>query len=206
MYRRFGWLAGFLLLGPLTAKGDAPKPSDKADKIIEEIWEAAQLEGVKIGSVHTTVRDVGGDEKRLRATVALELTFKRHNATMQLRMERGDEETADGEVVGVFMRQYQDQAQKVALSGVLEDGRMHVQIDGGRIDRRLRWSDEIVGRPSSRTSLPGSQAGAGQSLRLPELPADAQRRRAGPGRGQGRGDRAIGRRPQIADARRTAAR
>jgi transglutaminase-like putative cysteine protease len=145
MYRRFGWLTVFLLLGATAVAADAPKPLDSADKIVEEIWEAAHLDGVKIGSVHTTVRAVAGDEKRLRATVALELTFKRHNATMQLRMERGDEETADGEVVGVFMRQYQDQGQKVALSGVLEDGRMHVQIDGGRIDRRLRWSDEIVG-------------------------------------------------------------
>jgi transglutaminase-like putative cysteine protease len=146
MYRRFGCLAAFLLFGATAVAADAPKPSDPADKIVEEIWEAAHLDGVKIGSVHTTVRAEAGAEKRLRATVALELTFKRHNATMQLRMERGDEETADGAVVGVFMRQYQDKSQKVALSGALEDdGRMHVQIDGGRIDRRLRWSDEIVG-------------------------------------------------------------
>jgi hypothetical protein len=146
MKRRFAWVVGLLFLGATAASADALKPSDSSGRIIEEIWESAHLDGVKIGSVHTTVRTVGADEKRLRATVALELTFKRHNATMQLRMERGDEETAEGAVVGVFMRQYQDQGQKVALSGALEDdGKMHVQIDGGRIDRRLRWSDEIVG-------------------------------------------------------------
>ena len=81
----------------------------------------------------------------LRITVALDLTFKRHNATVQLRMERGDEETADGAVVAVFMRQYQEQEKKLDLAGALEDGRMHVQIDGGRIDRRLRWGDDVVG-------------------------------------------------------------
>jgi transglutaminase-like putative cysteine protease len=146
MNRRFAWAVGFLFLSGATVKADAPNSSDSTGKIVEEIWEAAHLDGVKIGSVHTTVRTVGDDDKRLRATVALELTFKRHNATVQLRMERGDEETAEGVVVGVFMRQYQDQGQKVALSGALEDdGRMHVQIDGGRIDRRLRWSDEIIG-------------------------------------------------------------
>jgi Transglutaminase-like superfamily len=146
MYRRFGWLVAVLLLGATAFAADTPKPSDSADKVIEEIWEVAHLDGVKVGSVHTTVVAVKGDEKRLRATVGLELTFKRRNATMQLRMEHGDEETADGAVVGVFMRQYQDQSQKVALSGVLqEDGRMHVQFDGGRVDRQLRWSDEIIG-------------------------------------------------------------
>ena len=64
---------------------------------------------------------------------------------MRLRMEHGDEETADGAVVGVFMKQSQEQGQTLVLSGTLEDGRMHVQIDGGRIDRRLRWGDDVVG-------------------------------------------------------------
>ncbi len=71
--------------------------------------------------------------------------FKRHNATVQLRMERGDEETADGAVAAVFMRQYQGQEKKLDLAGTLEDGRMHVRIDGGRIDRRLRWGSDVVG-------------------------------------------------------------
>jgi hypothetical protein len=146
MHKYLTWITGLLLVGAATATAATPQSSDSSGKVVEEIWEAAQLDGVKIGSVHTTVRTVVADEKRLRATVALELSFKRHNALMQLRMEQGDEETAGGVVVGVFMRQYQDQGQKVALSGALEDdGKMHVQIDGGRIDRRLRWSAEIIG-------------------------------------------------------------
>ncbi len=171
MNKRFAWVVGLLLLGATTASADAPKQSDSSDKIVEEIWESAHLDGVKIGSVHTTIKTVGADAKLLSAMVALELTFKRHNATMQLRMERGDEETADGAVVGVFMRQYQDQGQKVALSGGLEDdGKMHVQIDGGRINRKLLWSNEIVGvhrldhlfeerkpAPGSRFSFPSYQ-------------------------------------------------
>ncbi len=146
MHRSLGWIVGVLLLGATVGGATPVKPSEPADKIIEEFWESAHLDGAKIGSVHTTILAVGGDDKRLRATVALELTFKRHNAVVQLRMEQGDEETADGAVIGVFMRQFQDKVPKVALSGALEDdGKMHVQIDGGRIDRRLRWSDEIVG-------------------------------------------------------------
>ena len=155
MHRRLGWCVGFLLLGTGAAVAETPtltlpprvegREGGTADKIIEETWEAAALDGAKVGSVHTTVTAVNGDAKHLRVSVALELTFKRHNATMQLRMEHGDEETADGAVLGVFMKQSQEQGQKLVLTGVLEDGRMHVQIDGGRIDRRLRWSEDVVG-------------------------------------------------------------
>ena len=149
-------------------RAEAGRP---ANRVVEEIWESAQLDGVKVGSVHTIVQAVDGDAgKRLRTTIALDLTFKRHNATVQLRMERGDEETADGAVVAVFMRQYQGQEKKLDLAGTLEDGRMHVQIDGGRIDRRLRWGDDIVGvhrlehffqdrkpKPGDHFSFPGYQ-------------------------------------------------
>ena len=143
MHSRFAWAIGVVLIGATTIWAAAPRP---ADKVVEEIWESARLDGVKIGFVHTTVQTVAGDAKRLRTIVDLALTFRRHNAVMQLRMVQGDEETADGGVVGVFMRQFQDRRQKVALTGALEDdGRMHVLIDDGRIDRRLRWSKDIVG-------------------------------------------------------------
>ena len=142
---RLGWCATVLVLGATTVVAEAPRPVESADKIIEELWEAAQLDGVKIGSAHTTVTAIEGDAKRLRVNVELELNFRRHNASMRLRMEHGDEETADGAVVGVFMKQSQEQGRTLVLSGTLEDGKMHVQIDGGRIDRRLRWGDEVVG-------------------------------------------------------------
>jgi transglutaminase-like putative cysteine protease len=130
----------------VAAGAEAPKSADSTGKIVEDVWETAQLDGAKVGSVHTTVESLDADGgKRLRATVRLELTFRRHNATVQLRQEQGDEETADGAVVAVFMRQYQGQDKMLDLFGALEDGRMHVQIDAGRIDRRLRWGDDIVG-------------------------------------------------------------
>jgi transglutaminase-like putative cysteine protease len=121
----------------------ATEPSDKPD---EEIWEAAQVDGVKVGYYHTTIQSLDGDGgKRIRVTVEMDLTFKRNNATVQLHTEHGDEETPDGAVVGVFMRQNQGNGKPLVLSGAMEDGRMHVAIDGGRVDRRLRWSDQVVG-------------------------------------------------------------
>jgi hypothetical protein len=120
--------------------------ADSTGELVEEFWESAQIEGAKVGYVHTTVRkiDVEGN-KRFRAASKLELTFKRNNALLRLRREHGTEETSDGKVVGVFMKQGQEGGRQLVLSGTLEDGRMHVRIDEGRIDRRLRWSDDVVG-------------------------------------------------------------
>lgn len=120
--------------------------ADSSGEVVEEIWESAAIDGVRVGFLHTTVRRLDTEfGKRLRAAAALELTFKRNNALLRLRRESGTEETNDGKVVGVFMRQGQEGGRELVLSGTMEDGRMHVRIDNGRIDRRLRWSEDIVG-------------------------------------------------------------
>jgi hypothetical protein len=131
---------GMVLVWTVLARADSP------GDLVEEIWEVAQVEGVKVGSLHTTVHRMdreGG--KCLRASAELDLTFKRNNTLLRLRREYGTEETTDGKVVGVFMRQGQEGGRQLVLAGSIEDGRMHVRIDDGRIDRRLRWSEDVVG-------------------------------------------------------------
>lgn len=112
-------------------------------ELVEESWESAQVQGAKVGFLHTTVHRIEG--KRLRTVAELELALKRNNAQVRLRRVSGTEEAADGKVVGVFMRQGQEGGRQLVLTGSLEDGRMHVRIDNGRIDRRLRWSDDVIG-------------------------------------------------------------
>jgi hypothetical protein len=133
------WAALFLLAARFAAA------SEPSAKLIDETWEEARLDGVRIGAVHTTVRAAGLDGKNVRTTVDLDLSFRRQNAAIRLHMETGAEETSEGRVVAVFMRQYQDGGRQLILDGKLEEGRMHVQIDGGRIDRRLGWGDDVVG-------------------------------------------------------------
>ncbi len=123
-----------------------PVGADSSGELVEESWETAQVEGVRVGFLHTTVHRIGSESgKRLRTTAELDLTFKRHNTLLHLRRVSGTEETTDGKVIGVFMRQGQEGGRQLVLSGSLEEGRMHVRIDDGRIDRRLRWSDDVVG-------------------------------------------------------------
>jgi transglutaminase-like putative cysteine protease len=113
--------------------------------MVEEIWESAYLDGARVGFLHTTVREQGGEGRLLRASAALELTFRRHNAVLRLKSENGTDETPEGKVVGVFLRQGQAQGQNLFVVGSVEDGRLHVRVDNGRIDRRIPWSDEAVG-------------------------------------------------------------
>lgn len=137
---RTALLVGMAMLSAASACADSP------GELLEERWESAQIDGAKVGFLHTTVRRFDSDGgKRLRAAVELELTFKRHNALLRLRREHGTEETSDGKVVGVFMRQGQEGGRQLVLAGTLEEGRMHVRIDNGRIDRRLPWSDDVIG-------------------------------------------------------------
>ncbi len=117
--------------------------AEPSGKLIEDTWEVAHLDGVKVGALHTTVR-ADADDKLLQTTADFELSLRRGNALLRLRMEQGTKETRSGAVVAVSMRQEQGQRQLV-LAGRLEEEKMHVLIDGGRIDRRLSWSDDVAG-------------------------------------------------------------
>jgi transglutaminase-like putative cysteine protease len=120
--------------------------SQSAAGLVEDIWETAQIDGVKIGYAHTRVQEHSSPEgKRLLATCDLDLTFRRQGSVLRLHVEQGTEELADGRVVGVFMRQGQAGGPRLELIGNLEDGKMHVKVDGGRSQRRLTWPEGILG-------------------------------------------------------------
>jgi hypothetical protein len=136
-----------LLMGlGLTVAEVAPLRADTPARLIEEIWESAHVEGTRVGYLHTTVRriDLEGD-KRLRAAAELDLTFKRHNVVLRVRREHGTEETAEGKVLSVFLRQGQEGGRQLVINGSVEDGQMHVRVDDGRIDRRIPWSEDVAG-------------------------------------------------------------
>jgi hypothetical protein len=113
---------------------------------VEEFWEVAQIEGARIGFTHTATEAADADDgKHYRTTTELDLTLRRYNALVKLRMEQQTEETAAGKVIAVGMRQFHDKGRQVDLTGKLDGDRMHIVIDNGRIDKRLPWSDTVVG-------------------------------------------------------------
>src|SRR5262249_23641441 len=133
-------------------------------------WEEAQLDGARVGSVHTSVRTAppakgaaaGG--RILRATQTFELTFRRGKALVQVRMEHGTDETPEGRVLGVFMKQFHGSGQWLMLTCTVQDGRLHYVVDQGRIDRRVWWSEAVVGVYGQQQLLRGKKLKPGDTL------------------------------------------
>jgi transglutaminase-like putative cysteine protease len=140
--RRSGAWCLAVLLGVLPAL----RAAEPQGKVVAETWEAAYLEGAKVGFSHTTVRELEREgQKFLRATEELDLTINRYKATARLRMEVGDDETPDGKVLAVVMRQFADKDQQVVLTGVVEGNRLHLKSGDSRLDTTIPWNDQVIG-------------------------------------------------------------
>jgi len=143
--RHFGVLTLGLLLGiVLTAPVLAEQPEGK---IVHDTWESAFLNGGKAGFVHTVVRSVDRDgQKVFHATSELDLTVQRFNDTARIYMETGTDEAEDGKVIGVSMKQLIGKGQQLILTGAVENGQLHVKVQGGPpMDKKIRWSPKVVG-------------------------------------------------------------
>jgi hypothetical protein len=133
-----------LILIGLPTRAEEPSPG----KLVQDLWEVAQVEGARTGYFRTTVREVERNgQKRLRTAQELQLTFRRGPATAQVRMESGDEETSDGKVLAIFMKQFQGSKVLVSTEGALDGDSMKISVSGdqGRFERKVRWNDQVIG-------------------------------------------------------------
>jgi hypothetical protein len=112
------------------------------DKVVRETWAAAYMDGSKVGYTHTTVREIDSNGRRLLETkVELDLTIKRYQAVTRILVETATDETPEGKVTAVAMKQQG----KLILAGSVEGDRLHVKTPDGRIDRKLNWDDRALG-------------------------------------------------------------
>jgi transglutaminase-like putative cysteine protease len=118
--------------------------ADPPARPLYEAQETVYLDGTRIGSLRTTYRETG-TAGLFRAETVLELSFKCYGSPVRVRREIATEESSDGRVSAVSMKQLQDRGQQLELKGTVEDGKLHVLVDGGRIERRLPWNDEVLG-------------------------------------------------------------
>src|SRR4051794_25333851 len=98
-----------------------PARADDPKSAAQDIWDAAYLQGQRAGHVRTTIAEVVKDgKKHLAVTVDLNLTLKRFNDVIQVRAQTGNEETLDGKVTAVFLKQFLAQKQQVSVKGTVE--------------------------------------------------------------------------------------
>jgi hypothetical protein len=137
---------GASLLGLFLLVGQAGT-AEPMSRPIHDDWDAAYLNDHKAGFVHTVVREVERDGHKLRqTTVELDLTLKRFRDLIRVRMETGTEETVDGKVTGVSMRQFLGKEQQLILRGTVQGDQLHVKVSGvSQMDKRIPWNDQVVG-------------------------------------------------------------
>ncbi len=126
--------------------GHALRAGEPQGKVVLDLWEVAYLKAGKAGYVHTTVREIErGPEKVLRVRAELRLMVKRFNDTIQLQMDNGNDETPDGKVVGVFMRQYLGKDKQLLLTGTIKAKQLSVTVDSAKTLPPTAWNDAAIG-------------------------------------------------------------
>jgi len=145
--RVLGWSLTLLVLSPLAPRlaplvlADGPQ-----GKIIEDIWEVAYLEGARAGHVHTEIRELDKNGKTYFITViSLNLTLKRNKDVIQLRMDTGDSQTADGKVLGTMMRQFLGPEKQQLITGVVKGRQLHLTLDRSKQLDPAPWDPATVG-------------------------------------------------------------
>ncbi len=120
-----------------------------AGKVLKEVWEAAYLEGVQAGFVHSVYREVhAGERKLIEATIEMDLTLTRFQDTIRLNFIIGNHETDAGKVLAVVMRQNLSKDQRLLVKGKVEGKELKVHIEAGAQPTRekiIPWSDSVVG-------------------------------------------------------------
>lgn len=134
-----------LVLGCVLAPALGVHAAESPARPLEEYHEVVRLEGNRVGTSHFAVVPTDAYGKSVRCTTTLDLTLRRFGSLVRLRREQGTIESLDGKVEGVFMRQGAPGGKQLVLAGSREGDRMVVKVDAGRLERRLTWSDEVLG-------------------------------------------------------------
>jgi len=97
---------------------------------IQEIWEAASLDGARSGYFRTAFENIEvAGQKLIRSRQLLNLTVKRQGVTINLRMQTGTDETPEGKVAGVFTQMERSDLGPLVITGTVKDNILHLDID-----------------------------------------------------------------------------
>jgi hypothetical protein len=139
---RIGLCCLGLLLVVVPARADEP-----AGRPVQDLWDAAYINGVRTGYVHTSVREIERDGSRLLHTkIVFDMTLKRFEDVIRMHSESGTDETPDGKVVGVFLSNRQGKKQTMVVTGTVRGDQLHLHVAGDNsFDRSIPWNDQVIG-------------------------------------------------------------
>jgi transglutaminase-like putative cysteine protease len=160
-------LAALLFATPLcrAAAQDSPiKPA--GGRLLQDTWETAYLGDVRAGYVRYTVRELDeGGGKFLRASKELNLSVRRFGEVSSTRAELGTDETPDGKVLGVFMRQGLGKQQTMELIGVVNGKTLDVTVRGQyNLEREIPWPEGVIGMTGEHNLIRTRKPKPGESF------------------------------------------
>lgn len=136
-----------VLLGPVRAGA-------QQNRVVADVWEAAFLNGNRAGYVRTTTLELGKDGRKfLQTTQQLNLTVRRFDSAIQLRMDTGTIEDERGKVVSVFTRHYLAQKKQLEITGTVEGKTLRLVRDGSQPLKPAPWDDRVLGMQAQENLL-----------------------------------------------------
>ena len=143
------WCLAIVLLGTGYLPAQPPPPAPPAGKLVQDIWETAYLDGMRVGFMHLSVEEVTppSGNKYLRAARDLNFSVRRGPDVARIQALTGTDETPEGTVLGVFMKQLLSAKLTQELRGKVEGNQLHVTAVGqqANFDKFLPWSPKVVG-------------------------------------------------------------
>ena len=103
-----------------------------------DIHEAVWFDGVRVGFQRT--KTVAAKDGKALVSSELDMTFRRYGKSARIRREEGTLETAEGVVVGTFMRQA-----GLQLVGTVQEGRLRVRTLPGDKARTIFFPEGVLG-------------------------------------------------------------
>lgn len=151
-------VAGFMAVaGTQAADKAVPK-----GKIVFEAWDAAYVEGAKLGHYHTVVREFERDGKKVLATtITLQMTLRRYNSVVNQKTTVGFEETPEGKVLAMSLDHGLDKGRYVQ-TGKVEDGKLKVRTNN-KAATTVPWVDDVLGPYFSEGMLKQKKAKTGDT-------------------------------------------
>jgi transglutaminase-like putative cysteine protease len=135
-----------IVIGLVLCGGPALGQERAPGKVILDLWDAAFVKNGRVGYTHITVRQVERDGKKLlRTTAALRLTVNRNGTQVRLGMDTRTDETPEGKVVGVFMRQYLGRDKQLTITGTVDGRQLRLVQDGTHPLKPAPWDERVTG-------------------------------------------------------------
>jgi hypothetical protein len=143
-------------------------PACGSKKVVSETWQAAYLEGARIGHTQTLVTQVGDTYHTVRT---VKLTVKRYGKVLSVETDQTCDETADGKVLALELDSSLG-ADKLGATARVEGKKVHIK--SGKAERSEAWDENNLGIYAQEQTFARRKVKPGDRFSLTSFELSAQ--------------------------------